>query len=78
MTDILDKIEHALLSDSDARRDEALDAAYVEIDKLRSAIGSLHRVWWSGPDVDKDAVTTACLALFATAARTPSTVPSDH
>lgn len=78
MTDILDQIEHALTSDSDARRDEALDAAYVEIERLRSAISSLHRVWWSGTDVDKDAVTQACLSLFATAVRTPSSLPPSH
>jgi hypothetical protein len=33
--DILSKITAALTSDSDARRDEALDAAYVEIERLR-------------------------------------------
>lgn len=67
MSDILDQIEYALRSDSDAKRDEALDAAYVEIERLRSAIGVLHRVWWSGPDVDKTAVTNACLSLFVAA-----------
>lgn len=36
MNDVLKQIEEALRSDSDGRRDEALDAAYVEIDRLRA------------------------------------------
>lgn len=74
MTDVLDQIEYALASDSDARRDEALDSAYVEIDKLRSAISALHRVWFKGCDVDKDAVTVACLTLFATVSQLKTSV----
>ncbi len=34
MTRILEQIEAALLSDSVARRDEALDAAYIEIENF--------------------------------------------
>jgi hypothetical protein len=41
MSDILVQIEHALRSDSDARRDEALDAAYVEIVRLRDKIAAV-------------------------------------
>lgn len=38
MGDILEQIGDALLSFSDVRRDEALDAAYVEIERLRKAL----------------------------------------
>lgn len=38
MSDILEQIVSALQSDSDARRDEALDSAHVEITRLREQL----------------------------------------
>jgi hypothetical protein len=46
MTDILRQIEDALRSDSDARRDEALDAAHVEIARLHTAVAMAK--YWRG------------------------------
>lgn len=33
-------------------------------ERLLNAIQELNRVWFSGPDIDKDAVSQACLGLF--------------
>lgn len=50
--------------------------AEAEIQRLRDAIQSLHRVWFTGPDVDKSAVAAACLSLFVVAApQIPSALP---
>jgi hypothetical protein len=36
----------------------------AKLAKLHAAVADLHRVWFSGGDLDKDAVSQACLTLF--------------
>lgn len=36
----------------------------AEVEHLRAEIGKLHKVWFSGADLDKDAISQQCLALF--------------
>lgn len=60
MGDVLEQIESALRSDSDARRDEALDAAHVEITRLRSSLVSL----WSLAEAKDSPLTLEQVAII--------------
>jgi hypothetical protein len=60
MVDVLQKIEDALRSDSDARRDEALDDAYVQITWLRSSLVSL----WTLAEAENSPLTLEQVAMI--------------
>lgn len=47
-----------------AEAGQRLNAANIENDRLRDGIRALHKVWFTGPDLDKDKISQACLTLF--------------
>jgi hypothetical protein len=47
-----------------AKRSTPKSETEAKLAKLHSAVADLHRVWFSGGDLDKHAISQACLTLF--------------